>query len=238
MPRSGLLVKSGSACLGHLSWALWVPQVGVVTKHKSRATGRGFKVSMHFIPKVLSVKQVHSAAFDSFLQTEDEDRRLEDWAERPNSGQFSAKSWIDAATKAAKDNGGVLPESFPVCFPLGVDAASDERLSTFAFDYQAGRYNGFSTAFSRKKSTDPFSTYLGCFDYWIEEKLREESEPCPLPAPHDIEGAHLSQRDRLWILYSQCYTVGQLDSVVYDEAFVRKVLAAADPSDAVSKVLS
>jgi hypothetical protein len=82
----------------------------------------------------------------------------------------------------------------------------------YASDTKAAISNGFTTAFTLKTRTDPHSRKHSdtviCAGLQIAETL------CPI-AVQDLRGAHLTERERLWLLQEQLYTVPKCHMLDY-----------------------
>lgn len=82
-----------------------------------------------------------------------------------------------------------------------------------AWDFTAGKSNGVAMAFSRKRATDPFPEYIYTETTVCGASVaRTRPEP---PAPHDLHGAHLTDQQRLRVLYETCYTTPRRRTAAY-----------------------
>lgn len=192
----------------------------VYYKNKSRRVIEGNKMSMHFILGVLAERQHHNAALERFIEAKDE-------------RDVRRREWIDLARQRAKENKGRMPKDFPSGLLEGEhDFLLDPHSSIYPFDYSAGKGNGFSMAFSRKRECEPFPVYWGKTEYALgqtdfdpfEEKEPDSVQsPCQIPRPHDLLGSHLTMEQRLFLLHEQCYTTGKYRSAFYTESFLHSV---------------
>lgn len=170
--------------------------VGVSIKNKSRPLPKGdFKVSIHAVPGIVGTKETHNAAL----------RRFQD-AVDPMTGR-THRQLIEAARDAATENGGSLPEGFPLC-------------DLEFWDFSAGKSNGIATQFSRKREEDPYSVFDGTKIFANGEHL--DWEPCLIPAPHDPLTLSKEQvRQILWQLLSSTpkYVTEDCYPIAYTEDF-------------------
>jgi hypothetical protein len=111
------------------------------------------------------------------------------------------KGSISKAAAGIKSNG-VLPQE------LLTNSIQDSKV---AWDISAVN-NSITTAFSRKQRTGPFSRYV-----YAEEVCggcavgREEF----LKNPQDLDTPNITDKERLMLLFRQCYTVQQKEMLCY-----------------------
>ena len=112
------------------------------------------------------------------------------------------KGRITEAAACIKSTG-ILPET------LLLNGISD---SILALDHKAFN-NGVTTAFSRKKGSDPYSRFVYsdvvCAGTSVErhEYLKE---------PQDLEGPNLTDGERLFLIYTQLYTAPKREMLSYN----------------------
>jgi hypothetical protein len=149
--------------------------VHVYYKNKSRDKSNGHKLSMHFVLNVLGQRAHHNAALNAFVES-----RVQG---------HSYKEWIERAKAASDANGGALPLDFP-SVPGEHDFLLDPFTSVYAFDIGASRGNGFSTAFSRKDPSDPFSVFWGKTEYVMGASVFAAKNPTHVQFQSEFRAPH------------------------------------------------
>jgi hypothetical protein len=158
----------------------------VVKDRTRRIDDDTVKISYHFIPNICAPKSMHRDAMEVCLR--------------------ECKGRIDEAVAGIK-NTGILPEG------LLTDGISDSLL---ALDYSAIKSNGFTTAFSRKKKSDPFSLLIYAEEVCAGTAIKRDE--C-LKQPQDLQSTNLTDRERLMLIYAQLFTPPKHEMLCYtDEA--------------------
>jgi hypothetical protein len=146
---------------------------------------RDVKISFHFIPNICAPKAVHNKAAELYLR--------------------ECKGRIDEAAAAMKKTG-TLPESF---------LTNGIRDSLLTLDYSAMKSNPFTTAFSRKNPSDPFSLLV-----YAEEVcggFAVSREECTIQ-PQDLEGTNLTDKERHMLVFRQLYTAPKHEMLCFTES--------------------
>ena len=82
----------------------------------------------------------------------------------------------------------------------------------YAFDAKAAMSNGFTTPFSRKDRSDPYSRKHSDTVYCLG--LQTSETLCPVQV-QDLHGPNLTDSERLWLLQEQLYTTPKLNMASY-----------------------
>jgi nucleoid DNA-binding protein len=156
----------------------------VVKERTRRIDESTVKISYHFVPNICAYKSVHREAMDVCLK--------------------ECKSRIDEANAHIKGTG-ILPEN------LLFGGISDSLL---ALDVGAIKSNGFTTAFSRKKSSDPFSRLIYSEEVCAGATIRLHE--C-LKEPQDLHSPNLTDDTRRMLIYTQLFTTPKREMLCYTE---------------------
>lgn len=151
-----------------------------------------YKVSFHFISNICAPRYMHKRAMEQCLTT--------------------CKGRIEEAANCIKGTG-ELPER------LLTGGALDALLT---WDFSAGKGNGFTTAFSRKKPTDPFSKMIHA-DEVVGGQIMDRIE-C-IKDPQDLFGDNLCDHQRLKLLYTQLYTTPKKEMTSYTLEAMERITA-------------
>ena len=156
----------------------------VVKDRTRRINDDTVKISYHFIPNICAYKSVHREAMEICLK--------------------ECKGRIDEANACIKGTG-ILPEN------LLFGGISDSLL---ALDVGAIKSNGFTTAFSRKKNSDPYSRLI-----YSEEVCAGATislDEC-LKEPQDLLSPNLTDDTRRMLIYTQLFTTPKREMLCYTE---------------------
>jgi hypothetical protein len=151
-------------------------------KCRTRKIKDAVKISYHFVPNICAPKATHRAAMEICLR--------------------GCKSRIDEANAQIKSTG-ILPET------LLLGDISD---SILVLDVGAIKSNGFTTAFSRKKPSDPFSRLVYTEKVCAGATIGRDE--CPMD-PQDLHSPNISDAARLMLIYTQLFTTPKCEMTCY-----------------------
>jgi hypothetical protein len=172
-----------------------------VVKDKCRHVGHDLKISYHFRSSVVGTKTLHAEAMKRVLAPHGK------WMEH-------VKNCIKNCPKNKNKTLTLIPDG-KLCNP------EDPQSVLIFLDPKAlpGGPNGFTTAFSCKKTGDDFPVMIHSDTACIGKII--DRDFCNYPAPHNLDGIHLTDKDRLEILWQSCYTTPKLNMTSYSEEFIQ-----------------
>ncbi len=174
--------------------------VKFIVKDKCRHVGKDLKISYHFCSSIAATKSLHEGAMNKVLAPHMK------WMEYVGN-------CIKHCPKDKNKTLTLIPTE-KLCNP------QDPQSVLMFLDTKAlpGGPNGFTTAFSRKKTGDSYPILSYQETVCLGTTL--ERDACKFQVPHDPNASHIAESDLLEIFRQCCYTVPKMDTMAYSDEFM------------------